>query len=227
MGTTRRFSILAAACATLAAGAGAAQVHVASAGPAARSVAAPPLRLGSHGVEVRVLQRQLVALGYLPGKAVDGLYGMRTWHAVVAFQSWEGLTRSGVAGRGTRAALEQASRPRPWAKVRRALLLDLRRQVLLVVRNRRTARVVHVSSAAPGYWTPRGRYRVYRREWMSWSVRYRAWMPYALYFSGGYAIHGFDPVPAYPASHGCVRIPLDQAPFVYAVTPIGTPVLIR
>ena len=31
------------------------------------------------------------------------------------------------------------------------------------------------------------------------------WNP--MYFVGGYAIHGGDPVPPYPASHGCVRVP--------------------
>ena len=194
-------------------------------GPATASP--QPLELGSHGPRVRAVQVRLADLGYLPARAVDGVFGLRTWHAVVAFQGWQRLGRTGVVGPGTRAALATATRPRPWARLGHALELDLRRQVLLVVAGGRTVRAVHVSSARPGYVTPRGRFDVYRREHLSWSVRYQVWMPHALYFSGGYALHGYGDVPAYAASHGCVRVPLSEAPFVYATTPLRTPVLIR
>ena len=194
-------------------------------GPA---TAAPrPLALGNHGPPVRALQVRLAGLGYLPAGAADGVFGMRTWHAVVAFQGWQRLHRTGVVGPGTRSALATATRPRPWARLGHALELDLGRQVLLVVAHGRTVRAVHISSARPGYVTPRGRFDVYRREHLSWSVRYHAWMPHALYFSGGYAVHGYGDVPAYPASHGCVRVPLSDAPFVYEVTALHTPVLVR
>lgn len=191
------------------------------------SVSAPALELGSHGARVRTLQGRLVELHYLSRGAVNGRYGMRTWHAVVAFEGWRRLPRDGVASGRVQALLRTALVPHPWKHVRRGLLLDLERQVLLVVRDGRTTRAVHVSSAAPGYHTPTGSFHVYRRERMSWSVPYQTWMPYALYFTGGYAVHGFSSVPAYPASHGCVRMPLADAPAVYAATPLGTTVLIR
>lgn len=187
----------------------------------------PTLQFGSRGAAVRSLQRQLIALGYLPMRRVDGVYGTRTWHAVLAFQGWQRLHRDGKVASGTWTALASAHRPRPWIELEHGLELDLQRQVMLVVHRGRTQRAVHISSAAVGYATPRGRFRVYRRERMSWSSPYSVWMPYALYFSGGYAIHGFDQVPAYPASHGCVRMPLVDAPSVYAATALGTPVLIR
>jgi lipoprotein-anchoring transpeptidase ErfK/SrfK len=31
-------------------------------------------------------------------------------------------------------------------------------------------------------------------------------MPYAMFFKGGYAIHGSDYVPSFNASHGCIRV---------------------
>ena len=31
------------------------------------------------------------------------------------------------------------------------------------------------------------------------------------YFIGGYAIHGYPTVPNYPASHGCIRVPIPNA----------------
>jgi peptidoglycan hydrolase-like protein with peptidoglycan-binding domain len=160
----------------------------------------PPLRLGMHGARVAALQHRLVALGYLPAGTADGVFGMRTWHGVVAFQGWQRLHRDGVVAARTTAALATAHRPRPWAGLRRGLELDLDRQVLLVVDRGQTLRAIHISSAAPGYRTPRGRFHVYRRERMSWSAPYQVWMPHALYFSGGYAVHGFSSVPAYPAS---------------------------
>ena len=42
------------------------------------------------------------------------------------------------------------------------------------------------------------------------------------YFHGGYAIHGYPSVPAtYPASHGCVRVPIPDAAHIYNKIFIG------
>jgi len=203
------------------------ELAVASAAARSASQSAPPLQLGSRGSRVATLQRRLIVLGYLPVGAADGTYGQRTWHAVVAFQGWQRLPRDGEADSRTLTELQRATRPRPWVPLPRALELDISRQVLLVVVDGRVSRAIHSSTARPGFVTPRGRFRVFERERLSWSKAFHVWMPYALYFSGGYAIHGFDTVPAYPASHGCVRIPLVEAPYVYAAAPLGTPVLIR
>jgi len=234
MASGRRVFLLSAALTAMgllaAAQAYAPNIAMASAGSAAPRAAPSqpsPLHLGSRGPRVRALQQRLIGLGYLPAGAADGVYGMRTWHAVVAFQGWQRLQRDGIVGARTSRSLASAGRPRPWLHLRRGLELDLKRQVLLVVDSGRTVRAVHISSAAPGYVTPRGRFQVYRREQMSWSVPYRVWMPYALYFTGGYAIHGFGVVPSGPASHGCVRVPLSEAPFVYWRSPLETPVLVR
>ena len=66
-----------------------------------------------------------------------------------------------------------------------------------------------VSTARPGFRTPAGRYRVRRMERM-WHSRKYDWapMPNALFFHGGYAIHGTGAVGRLgrPASHGCVRL---------------------
>ena len=39
-------------------------------------------------------------------------------------------------------------------------------------------------------------------------------------------IHGYTSVPAYPASHGCVRVTYPAMDFIWdkGLTPIGTPV---
>jgi lipoprotein-anchoring transpeptidase ErfK/SrfK len=36
-------------------------------------------------------------------------------------------------------------------------------------------------------------------------------MVFASYFTGGYAIHGYASVPVFPASHGCLRVPVPDA----------------
>ncbi len=58
----------------------------------------------------------------------------------------------------------------------------------------------------------------------SWSVPYSVNLPYAVYWDRGWAIHGFKDVPTYPASAGCARLPLSEAPGVYEFARIGTPV---
>jgi len=47
-----------------------------------------------------------------------------------------------------------------------------------------------------------------------------------LYFTGGYAIHGNPSVPPYPASRGCVRIPMWVAPLLYRTVPYGETVYV-
>ena len=54
-------------------------------------------------------------LTYLPASGVDGVYGMQTWHTVVAFQGLSGLVRDGVVGPQTRHALAHARPPTPWS----------------------------------------------------------------------------------------------------------------
>jgi lipoprotein-anchoring transpeptidase ErfK/SrfK len=44
------------------------------------------------------------------------------------------------------------------------------------------------------------------------------------YFIRGYAVHGYPDVPPYNASHGCFRIPIPNAAFVYSWMTVGTPV---
>ncbi len=56
-------------------------------------------------------------------------------------------------------------------------------------------------------------------------MRTPGYLPDGMYFSnfftGGYAIHGFDPAPDYPASHGCMRLPITDAISVWDWLAIG------
>ncbi len=51
----------------------------------------------------------------------------------------------------------------------------------------------------------------------------RAWS-HSSYFIGGYAIHGYASVPNYPASHGCLRVPIPNAVSIYNWIDLGDPI---
>lgn len=84
-------------------------------------------------------------------------------------------------------------------------------------------RVIHrwpVSTARRGYVTPRGSWRPKRLNRMWYSSKYEnAPMPYSVFYSGGYAIHGTGYVRQLgrPASHGCVRLRVANAARFYAL----------
>jgi lipoprotein-anchoring transpeptidase ErfK/SrfK len=59
---------------------------------------------------------------------------------------------------------------------------------------------------------------------MSYSRPFKVWMPYALYFHGGIAMHEYPDVPPYAASHGCVRMPASEAEGVWRWSGRYTPV---
>ena len=46
------------------------------------------------------------------------------------------------------------------------------------------------------------------------------------FFNGGIAVHGLDDVPAYPASHGCVRIPNHIADYFQSLVRINDQVFV-
>ncbi len=65
-----------------------------------------------------------------------------------------------------------------------------------------------ISSGRSGYKTIRGNYRPYALKTYHWSRKYGGAMPHAIFFKGGFAIHGTSAVKALgrPASHGCIRL---------------------
>jgi lipoprotein-anchoring transpeptidase ErfK/SrfK len=80
--------------------------------------------------------------------------------------------------------------------------VDKSRQVVMEIRGGRVERVIHASTGATGN-TPVGTWHVYS-EVAGWS--WVLWQP--MYFLRGFAIHGYPEVPPWPASHGCVRVPM-------------------
>ena len=179
----------------------------------------PTLGPGSRGASVVELERRLARLGYAV-RGVDGHYGYDTYEAVLAFQKVHGLAWTGRVTAAVWRRLERAAPPRPRYARGSHVEVDKRRQVLFVVRRGRVVLVSHVSTGATGN-TPVGRWRVYRKvtgwDWVLW---------YPMYFLRGFAIHGYPSVPAHPASHGCVRVPMWLAPRLHARHSYGTVVYV-
>jgi lipoprotein-anchoring transpeptidase ErfK/SrfK len=175
----------------------------------------PRIGPGSRGASVVEVERRLASLGYAL-RAVDGFYGHDTLEAILAFQKVHGLPWTGRVTPRVWRALERAGTPRPRYARGDHVEVDKRRQLLMLVRNGRVVLISHVSTGATGN-TPVGRWRVYRKvtgwDWVLW---------YPMYFLRGFAIHGYPSVPAYPASHGCVRVPMWLAPRLYQRNGYGT-----
>lgn len=166
---------------------------------------APSLGPGSSGRAVFLLEKRLRELHYLIQR-VNGYYGSDTYQAVLAFQKVRGLSRTGRVNGRIWQLLSTAGIPRARVPSGTHIEVSKTKQVMYEVVNGKVARVVHVSTGATGN-TPVGSFRVYRL-----GPGYNAkGMYYSLFFLRGFAIHGYASVPAYQASHGCVRTPIWQA----------------
>jgi lipoprotein-anchoring transpeptidase ErfK/SrfK len=77
-----------------------------------------------------------------------------------------------------------------------------------------------VSTARKGYVTPKGDYKPQDMYKKYYSHKYHnSPMPYAIFYNGGYAVHGTNAVASLgkPASHGCVRLDTENAAKLYAL----------
>jgi Putative peptidoglycan binding domain/L,D-transpeptidase catalytic domain len=162
-------------------------------------------------------ERALSALGYWV-ENVDGKPDASTVHAITAFQKVEGLKRTGKLTDDVLEALRFASRPAAQFNTGAAHVeVDMKRQVLFLTDDSGyVTRILAVSTGSgqkyqsEGHWdtayTPRGIFKIYNKID---GVRHAPLgdIYYPSYFSGGVAIHGSNSIPAFPASHGCVRIP--------------------
>ncbi|HEX7520611.1 MAG TPA: L,D-transpeptidase family protein [Acidimicrobiia bacterium] len=193
--------------------------------PATAPVAPPT---GPVSNSTRAVQEQLAALGYLLPANVDGVDGPGTQTALVAFQKWQGLSRTGLADAPTRKALATAKRPTPIrsgpAGRRIEVLVD--RQVVLAIQDNEVVRAIDVSTGKPSTPTPIGTFSVYAKYARWWSTPFREWLLWASPFTGGIALHQYPDVPTYAASHGCVRVTQYDSRWVFDFVSVGTQVVV-
>jgi len=234
-----------------------AAVHAArpAAGPAPGSVyqvTRKTLKFGMRGPAVQALQQRLHFLHYFVGK-INGYFGWDTQEAVWAFKEVQtgriAPAHPNRVDHRTQHALVHPRRPRvlfPHGGSRR-IEINKNIEVLVLYVHNKVLLISHVSTAAwrrpdgVGFFTPGGFHRAihYIAGKVPDNSFGRSFMYWPVFFIGyTYAIHGFpNPkwhnrfygVPLKPASHGCVRIPLDLSKVLHRhlrIGPDGTPIWI-
>lgn len=194
--------------------------------------AAKPLTVA----QVREAEQILADLGYWTGP-VDGRLDEASRQALIAFQKADWRK---VDGRLTARELGVLRRARPIVPREAGpdphIEVDLTRQILFRVdADGRISHALPVSSGngkrfrAPGFTalaeTPCGRFSVFQKI-SGWRKSPLGEMHNPMYLVGGIAIHGSASVPPYPASHGCIRIPMFASHSLPRLVPLETPVLV-
>lgn len=190
------------------------------------TTAAPVLGLvaGAKGEEVAAIQQRLIELRFDPG-AADGVFGLGTTYAVQAFQKLQGMKPTGEVTPAVEAALASPTLPAPLVPDGGGdrVEIDLPRQLLFLYQGGDLRLISHISTGNKERYcakggcgtaiTPVGAHRFMWR-YPGWRTSRLGKLYNPVYFTGsGIAIHGSGSVPTYPASHGCVRIPMHIAEY--------------
>lgn len=178
---------------------------------------------GDSGDEVRDLQARLVQIDWLP--SVTGEYDAATVAAVEGFQAKRGFPVTGEVDERTLDKVHAMTGPPTYEEMHNIVpvagALDARcreGRVLCVDKSTRTLRWVvdgqvlqtfDVRFGREGMETREGAFRVERKSRDHVSSIYDTSMPFAMFFSGGQAVHYSPDFAANGyngASHGCVNV---------------------
>ena len=198
------------------------------------------------GPSTMASQKKLLQLGFWL-HSPDGTFDDTTRQAVMAFQKYFLLRATGSINTATAFLLERMEIPATAIENRKTLAeVDKTRQLLFLVQDGVTTHVLNAStgddrvytepdSNTPGVMitdtavTPVGTFRINRERPDGWWVGDLGQIYRPKYFIGGVAIHGSLSVPAYPASHGCVRISVAAMDMIWEqdILPRGTTVVVH
>ena len=174
-------------------------------------VSFPALHEGQCGDVVVGFKKAMRKMGYIANSG--RCFGGKTGRGVLGYRKVNGLERSFRAGKGL---VKRAFAGRGGYRVRHPgagqhLEAPLSKQVLVFAKGDRPYAIYPVSSGKPSTPTVTGHFTFIRQE-----PGYNAeGMYYSFYFYGGYAVHGYNSVPDYPASHGCIRTFIADQPEIY------------
>jgi peptidoglycan hydrolase-like protein with peptidoglycan-binding domain len=191
---------------------------------------------GSSGANVLIYEVRLKALHFDPGK-IDGYFDQDMQYAVTTVQKYFGLPRTGVITTAVDFVLThfRYSPAEPNSEPDR-VEIDLDRQVLTLYHGWQPELLTTTSTGSGEHFcggvdgcqyaiTQTGHFHFYDliRGWQKGKLG-TMWNPY--YFNGSDAVHGLLSVPAYPASHGCARIPMHIADYFYTLVHQGESVFV-
>jgi len=212
----------------------------------ARLPPAPPEGVGpgASGLAVAAYQARLAELRFDPGP-VDGQFGPAVQYAVQALQKLTGLPVTGVIGQAEVDAMSRFTYPEPLEAglEPNRTEVDIARQILTLYENGQPRLITTMSSGSGEHYcyetpkdnptqrvcevanTPAGRFTYYLHR-PGWDVGVLGGLYNPVYFNAGVAVHGYQSVPAHPASHGCVRIPMHIAKYFPTLVRLGDPVYV-
>jgi len=146
--------------------------------------------------------------------------------AVLAFASFAALMAANDLTDAASLRKEQLVESRPVGEPIMAIV-SLRDQQITVYDAKGRIMRAPVSSGQKGRETPAGIFTVLQKEAEHYSNMYDdAYMPHMQRLTWtGIALHG-GPLPGYPASHGCIRMPYDFAERVFDATRLGMRVIV-
>jgi peptidoglycan hydrolase-like protein with peptidoglycan-binding domain len=191
---------------------------------------------GSSGPSVLAYEARMKELHFDPGP-VDGSFDQATEYAVVTVQKYFGLPRTGVIDTAVDMVLSHFHYmpAQPLSEPDR-VEVDLDKQVLTLYKDWQPELLTTTSTGSGEYFcggvdgcqyaiTPTGHFHFYSL-YKGWQKGKLGTMFNPFYFNGSIAVHGLDSVPSYPASHGCVRIPLRIADYFYTLVHDGESVFV-
>jgi lipoprotein-anchoring transpeptidase ErfK/SrfK len=164
--------------------------------------------------------------------------GVPSGPAAASFESQEAKAEASDAAAVARQDMADAfggKRLKPgqylWRKVAAdgepRVVISLGDQLAFLYRGDTLVAVSTISSGTETNPTPTGIFPILDKKRFHRSIKYdNAPMPFMQRIDKyGVALHGGH-LPGYPASHGCIRLPAQFAAKLFAVTDIGTPVLV-
>ena len=174
-------------------------------------VSFPALHQGQCGDVVVGFKKAMRKMGYIANSG--RCFGAKTARGVLAYRKVNGKSRSMRAGKGL---VKSAFAGRGAYEVRHPgagehVEAPLSKQVLVFTKGDKPFAIYPISSGKSSTPTVTGHYEFIRTE-----PGYNSHgMYYSWYFYGGYAVHGYESVPDYPASHGCLRTFISDQPEIY------------
>ncbi len=174
-------------------------------------VSFPALHQGQCGDVVVGFKKAMRKLGYIANSG--RCFGDKTARGVLAYRKVNDMSRSMRAGEGL---VKRAFAGRGGYRVRhpgagRHVEASLGKQVLVFAKGDKPYAIYPISSGKSSTPTVTGHFEFIRTE-----PGYNSHgMYYSWYFYGGYAVHGYESVPDYPASHGCLRTFIADQPEIY------------
>lgn len=170
-----------------------------------------PRHLRKGGI-ARLFNRKLVAQGYYVGH-VSSHVGIGTRLAILAYRKVHNMARNESYRPGIfRTLLMGRGAFQPEFHDGHHVEVDISRQVMALIDGDNVVATFHVSTGKSSTPTVRGNFHFYMKQ-----PGYNSHgMYYSVYFIGGYATHGYNPVPVHEAaSHGCVRNPIPFSRYIY------------